>query len=129
MQSGGSRDTTATNRDIQAGETVPCDVDEFDFARQVKTAKAEENNMNTTELQTVLGYLNIGLAIAHNTGVSIGHFGSTDFIQLAETVNGLLLRAITPTSSAVSTVASVTAVAAAPVIINAPSAAGVAITS
>ncbi len=52
--------------------------------------------MKTNELQTILGYLNIGLAIAHNTGVSVGHFGSTDFIALAQSVNSLLLNAITP---------------------------------
>ncbi len=52
--------------------------------------------MNKTELQTILGFLNIGLAIAHNTGISVGHFGSTDFIQLAQSVNGLLLNAISP---------------------------------
>jgi hypothetical protein len=52
--------------------------------------------MKTSELQTILGYLNIGLAIAHNTGVSVGHFGNTDFIELAQSVNGLLLNAVTP---------------------------------
>jgi hypothetical protein len=52
--------------------------------------------MKANELQTILGYLNIGLAIAHNTGVSVGHFGSTDFIQLAQSVNALLLEAVTP---------------------------------
>jgi hypothetical protein len=52
--------------------------------------------MSKSELQAVLGYLNVGLAIAHNTGVSVGHFGNTDFIGLAETVNGLLLHAISP---------------------------------
>ncbi len=52
--------------------------------------------MNKSELQTILGYLNIGLAIAHNTGVSIGHFGGTDFIELAQSVNAVLLQAITP---------------------------------
>ncbi len=66
-----------------------------------KTAKAEERAMNANELQTILGYLNIGLAIAHNTGVSVGHFGGTDFIQLAQSVNGLLLNAITPASTPV----------------------------
>jgi hypothetical protein len=55
--------------------------------------------MNKTELQTILGFLNIGLAIAHNTGISVGHFGSTDFIQLAQSVNGLLLNAISPESA------------------------------
>jgi len=55
--------------------------------------------MKKSELQTILGYLNIGLAIAHNTGVSIGHFGSTDFIELAQAVNGLLLQSITPTAA------------------------------
>jgi hypothetical protein len=52
--------------------------------------------MNKNELQTILGFLNIGLAIAHNTGISMGHFGSTDFIQLAQSVNGVLLNAISP---------------------------------
>ena len=52
--------------------------------------------MNKNELQTILGFLNIGLAIAHNTGISVGHFGSTDFIQLAQSVNGMLLNAISP---------------------------------
>ena len=56
--------------------------------------------MKKNELQTILGYLNIGLAIAHNTGVSVGHFGSTDFIQLAQAVNGLLLQSITPAAAA-----------------------------
>jgi hypothetical protein len=52
--------------------------------------------MNKNELQTILGYLNVGLAIAHNTGVTVGHFGGTDFIQLAQSVNALLLNAIQP---------------------------------
>ncbi len=56
--------------------------------------------MKKSELQTILGYLNIGLAIAHNTGVSVGHFGSTDFIQLAQAVNGLLLESLTPAAAA-----------------------------
>ena len=55
--------------------------------------------MNKNELQTILGFLNIGLAIAHNTGISVGHFGSTDFIQLAQSVNGVLLNAISPASA------------------------------
>ena len=55
--------------------------------------------MNKNELQTILGFVNIGLAIAHNTGISAGHFGSTDFIQLAQSVNGLLLNAISPAAS------------------------------
>jgi hypothetical protein len=55
--------------------------------------------MNKSELQTILGYLNIGLAIAHSAGVSVGHFGSTDFIQLAQSVNGMLLNAISPATS------------------------------
>jgi hypothetical protein len=82
--------------------------------------------MNTSELQTILGYLNIGLAIAHNPGVSIGHFGSTDFVQLAETVNSVLLHAIAP---AAGTVAPVTAVPAAPVVFSAPAAASGAVAS
>jgi len=52
--------------------------------------------MNRVELQRILGYLNIGLAIAHDSGVSIGHFGCGDFIQLAQTVNGMLLHSIAP---------------------------------
>jgi hypothetical protein len=55
--------------------------------------------MNTMELQRILGYLNIGLAIAHDSGVSIGHFGSGDFIQLAQTANGMLMHSITPVAS------------------------------
>jgi len=51
------------------------------------------------ELRRILGYLNIGLAIAHDSGVSIGHFGRGDFIQLAQTVNGMLLHSITPVAS------------------------------
>ena len=51
------------------------------------------------KLQTILGYVNIGLAVAHNIGVSVGHFGGTDFIQLAQGVNSLLLNAITPAAS------------------------------
>ena len=56
--------------------------------------------MNKNELQTILGYLNVGLAIAHNTGVTVGHFGGTDFIQLAQSVNAMLLNAITPAAKA-----------------------------
>ena len=52
--------------------------------------------MKKSQLQTILGYLNIGLAIAHDSGVTVGHFGGTDFIQLAQSVNGLLLNAIAP---------------------------------
>ena len=59
--------------------------------------------MKKSELQTILGYLNIGLAIAHSAGVSVGHFGGTDFIQLAQSVNGLLLNAIAPAPAATTT--------------------------
>lgn len=103
------------------------EVDEGEFAGERKPAKAEENNMKTNELQTILGYLNIGLAIAHNTGVSVGHFGSTDFIQLAEMVNNLFLNAITPVASSVPVAATVAAVSVAPIVINAPAAASVAV--
>jgi hypothetical protein len=75
--------------------------------------------MKTSELQTVLGYLNIGLAIAHNAGVSSGHFGNTDFIGLAETVNRLFLNAITPVASTIPTGGIATAV-----VIGAPAAEG-----
>jgi hypothetical protein len=57
--------------------------------------------MNKQELQTILGYLNLGLAIAHSTGVTVGHFGGTDFIQLAQNVNSLLLNAVTPAAAPV----------------------------
>lgn len=62
--------------------------------------------MNKTELQTILGYLNVGLAIAHNTGVTVGHFGGTDFIQLAQSVNALVLNAIQPAAQTVAPTAS-----------------------
>jgi NifU-like protein involved in Fe-S cluster formation len=71
-------------------------MDKFVLARAEKAGRAMESDMNTVELQRILGYLNIGLAIAHDSGVSIGHFGCGDFIQLAQTVNGLLLHSITP---------------------------------
>jgi hypothetical protein len=60
--------------------------------------------MTTTKLQTILGYLNIGLAVAHDAGVTLGHFGSTDFITLAESVNELVLSSIprAPTTSTAS---------------------------
>ena len=61
-----------------------------------KAERALEKDLNRAELQRILGYVNIGLAIAHDSGVSIGHFGCGDFIQLAQTVNGVLLRAIPP---------------------------------
>jgi hypothetical protein len=76
-------------------------MDEFVIARAEKAAKAEENDMNTVELQRILGYLNIGLAIAHDSGVSIGHFESGDFIQLAQTVNGMLLHSIATRTASV----------------------------
>lgn len=69
--------------------------------------------MNTVELQRILGYLNIGLAIAHDSGVSLGHFGSGDFIQLAQTVNGMLLHSIAPGGVAVSDASSAVASGAA----------------
>jgi NifU-like protein involved in Fe-S cluster formation len=71
-------------------------MDKFVLARAEKAGKAMESDMNTVELQRILGYLNIGLAIAHDSGVSIGHFGCGDFIQLAQTVNGMLLHSIAP---------------------------------
>jgi hypothetical protein len=55
--------------------------------------------MNKHELQTILGYLNLGLAIAHSTGVTVGHFGGADFIQLAQNVNSLLLNAMVPAAA------------------------------
>jgi hypothetical protein len=97
----------------------------IEFEGYRRAAKAEENSMKTNELQMILGYLNIGLAIAHNTGVSVGHFGSTDFIQLAQMVNGLLLNAITPVASVAPAAAGV--IAAAPVVINAPASASIAV--
>jgi hypothetical protein len=93
---------------------LPSVVDGMEVEVQRWAARAEENGMNRTELQTVLGYLNLGLAIAHSQGVTLGHFGNGDFVGLAETVNGLLLRAITPQVAA--------PVASAPVAVEAPAA-------
>ena len=62
--------------------------------------------MSKSELQTILGYLNVGLAIAHSTGVKVGHFGGTDFIALAQNVNALLLGAIAPPAAAGATATS-----------------------
>jgi hypothetical protein len=70
--------------------------DEFAVVKREAPVVAKENEMNTVELQRILGYLNLGLAIAHDSGVSLGHFGNGDFIQLAQTVNGMLLHSITP---------------------------------
>ncbi len=70
--------------------------------------------MNKIKLQAILGYLNIGLAIAHDSGVSLGHFGTTDFIQLAETVNQLLLSAFEPAASSTATSTASSTVATSP---------------
>jgi hypothetical protein len=75
-------------------------VGKFVMEETKKAGTAEEIDMSTVELQRILGYLNIGLAIAHDSGVSIGHFGCGDFIQLAQTVNGMLLHSIVPATSA-----------------------------
>jgi hypothetical protein len=80
--------------------------------------------MNTCELQRILGYLNIGLAIAHDSGVSIGHFGSGDFIQLAQTVNGMLLHSIAPAVGVVAFAAPVVAANATPAVISSSADAG-----
>ena len=71
-------------------------MEKFGLASAERAGKALEGGMNTAELQRILGYVNIGLAIAHDSGVSMGHFGCGDFIQLAQTVNGMLLQSITP---------------------------------
>ena len=71
-------------------------MEKFWMARAERAGKAMEKDMNTAELQRILGYVNIGLAIAHDSGVSIGHFECGDFIELAQTVNGMLLHAIAP---------------------------------
>jgi hypothetical protein len=71
-------------------------MEKFWIARAERAGKAMEKDMNPAELQRILGYVNIGLAIAHDSGVSIGHFECGDFIQLAQTVNGMLLHAIAP---------------------------------
>lgn len=81
--------------------------------------------MTRVELQEILGYLNIGLALAHSTGVRVGHFGDSDFIELAQRVNGLLLRAIEPAATG----AGVGAAAASPVELHAPMVAGVSLVS
>lgn len=71
-------------------------MNKFEIEGNEGAAEPKEKDMNTAELQRILGYLNIGLAIAHDSGVSIGHFGSGDFLQLAQTVNGILLHSIEP---------------------------------
>jgi hypothetical protein len=73
---------------------------EFAIANVREAGEAKENDMNRVELQRILGLLNIGLAIAHDSGVSIGHFGCSDFIQLAQTANGILLHSIAPAAVA-----------------------------
>lgn len=80
--------------------------------------------MTRTELQEILGYLNIGLALAHSTGVTVGHFGNGDFIELAQRVNGLLLHAIEPAGNGGGVGA-----AAASVELHAPVVAGVSLVS
>jgi hypothetical protein len=64
-----------------------------------------EKQMSKIQLQTILGYLNLGLAIAHSTGVTVGHFGGTDFIELAQNINSLFLNAVTPAAAAPAAVA------------------------
>jgi hypothetical protein len=80
--------------------------------------------MNTCELQRILGYLNIGLAIAHDSGVSIGHFGSGDFIQLAQTVNGMLLHSIAPAAGVAAIAAPVVVADVMPGVMISPADAG-----
>jgi len=75
-------------------------IDEFAIAKVTEAGEAEEKHMNRVELQRILGFLNIGLAIAHDSGVSIGHFGCGGFIQLAQTANGMLLHSIAPAAVA-----------------------------
>lgn len=74
--------------------------------------------MNKNELQTVLGYLNLGLAVAHSAGVTIGHFGSTDFLALAQQVNALLLQAVSPAAAPAASVAPAPATASVAVAVN-----------
>lgn len=69
------------------------------IAKLIEAGEGEDNHMNRVELQRILGYVNIGLAIAHDSGVSIGHFGCGDFVELAQTVNGMLLRSIAPVAA------------------------------
>ena len=80
---------------------------EFAIANVREAGEAKENDMNRVELQRILGLLNIGLAIAHDSGVSIGHFGCGDFIQLAQTANDLLLHSIAPAEVAAGPVAEI----------------------
>lgn len=71
-------------------------IGKFVIEKSREILAAEEKKMNKAELQRILGYVNIGLAIAHDSGVSVGHFGCGDFIELAQTVNAMLLHSITP---------------------------------
>lgn len=53
-----------------------------------------------TTLETLLAGLTIALSAVHNSGVKLGHFGSTDFIPVAESVAEVVLSAIATPGSA-----------------------------
>jgi hypothetical protein len=56
--------------------------------------------MSKAKLQSILGYAATFLAIAHEEGVTLGHFGSEDFVDLAQKASALLYGAITPPAPA-----------------------------
>lgn len=53
-----------------------------------------------TTLETLLAGLTIALSAVHNSGVKLGHFGSTDFIPVAESVSEVILSALVQPGSA-----------------------------
>jgi hypothetical protein len=55
--------------------------------------------VNKAKLQTILGYAATFLAIAHDEGVTLGHFGSEDFVDLAQKASALLYSAIAPSAA------------------------------
>jgi len=52
--------------------------------------------MSKAKLQSILGYAATFLAIAHEEGVTLGHFGSEDFVDLAQKAAALLYGAVAP---------------------------------
>jgi hypothetical protein len=62
--------------------------------------------MSKAKLQTILGYAATFLAIAHDEGVTLGHFGSEDFVDLAQKASALLFGALAPATTTATPAAS-----------------------
>lgn len=54
------------------------------------SAQAAQPSNAKQELAKILTYAHLGLAIAVQSGVKLGHFGSTDFVTLANEITDLL---------------------------------------